>query len=65
MLVKGPKVFLIVDLYDQIDTPLTQVPIGPGTIKFLVEIVTGLIGNLFNLRWLPGNNADPGKGPIL
>mgnify|MGYP003316332629 CR=1 FL=1 len=30
----------------------------------LEEIVEGARGNLFNLRWLPGNNAEPGKGPI-
>ena len=34
-------------------------------MAFLVEIVLGTNGNLFNLRWLPGISADPGKGPIL
>ena len=63
--VTGPNVFLTLDLYDQTDVPLIQVPIGPGTILSLIEIVDGFNGNLFNLRWLPGKSADPGKGPIL
>ena len=33
-------------------------------MPILEEIVEGARGNLFNLRWLPGNNAEPGKGPI-
>ena len=41
ILVTGPKVFAKGDLYDQIDTPLTQVPIGPGVISVFVEIVVG------------------------
>ena len=61
----APKVLLNFDLYAHIDTPLTQVPTGPESIVFLVEIVVGTLGNLFNLRWFPGRRADPGKGPIL
>ena len=63
--VTGPKVLVKLDLYDHTETPLTHVPIGPAAIEFLVEIVEGASGNLFNLRWLPGNRAEPGKGPIL
>ena len=64
-LVTAPNVFFEVDLYDQIDTPFTQVPIGPGFIVFLVDIVVETIGKRFNLRWLPGKRAEPGNGPIL
>ena len=63
--VTGPKVFVTSDLYDQTDVPLIQVPIGPGVILFLIEIVDGINGNLLSLRWFPGKRADPGKGPIL
>ena len=64
MLVIAPKVLLCVDLYDHTETPFTHVPIGPEEIVFFVDIVVGTAGNLFNLRWLPGKRAEPGKGPI-
>ena len=63
--VTAPNVLVVFDLYDQIDTPFTQVPTGPGLIRFFVDIVVGTLGNLFNFRWFPGRSADPGKGPIL
>ena len=51
-------------MYDHTETPFTHVPTGPELIADLVDIVVGSAGNLFNLRWLPGKRAEPGKGPI-
>ena len=62
--VTAPNVLNRDDLYDHIETPLTQVPTGPGLIKFFVEIVWAVLGNLFNFLWLPGNSAEPGNGPM-
>ena len=65
ILVIAPNVLVKLDLYDHTETPFTHVPIGPEVIKSFVEIVVASLGNLVNFLWLPGNNAEPGNGPML